>query len=138
LGAMRSAESTPQLPQLGDADDSGSEAETVMDEEEPLEGDDTDALAALKKVLARSRDDISANGTPMKSRPGNAVKRSYSIQTVPVMGHSTYDPFVSSPIKAEGLTIRTPRRRRHLADGGYHRSERDLRGTSPTTVTDPN
>ena len=58
LGAMRSPaeESTPQLPQLGDADDSGSEAETVMDEEEPLEGDDTDALAALKKVLARNRD----------------------------------------------------------------------------------
>jgi hypothetical protein len=56
LGAMCSAEEpTPQLPQLGDADDSGSEAETVMDEEEPLEGDDTDALAALKKVLARSR-----------------------------------------------------------------------------------
>jgi hypothetical protein len=54
------------------------------------------------------------------------------------MGHSTYDPFASSPIKAEGLAIRIPRRRRHLADGGYHQTERDLRGTSPTTVTDPN
>ncbi|KAF8542886.1 hypothetical protein BDD12DRAFT_875571 [Trichophaea hybrida] len=142
LGQLRSHSSiatiTPQLPQFEDVEDDESEAETVVDE--PVDDDtDGDALTALKKVLARSRGgDVSPLKSSARARPVSSLEyHTYGIRGRSVGTGSLYDPF-SSPTKSHASSVQTPRhkpRRRHVADGGFHKG--DLGNTSPTTVTDP-
>ncbi|KAI5816473.1 hypothetical protein BZA77DRAFT_60511 [Pyronema omphalodes] len=139
--------SPPQLKRPDTADaptpatirDEGSEAETVVDQDQEMEDDDTDAVSALRKVVrGRSGGSEAPSTASTISRP-SLTPLDLAPRLAPGTLSSPTKSLKSTPQISPSISSFTSRRkRRQPADGGYHRpSSAVSRDISPTTITDP-